>query len=157
MMMMMMMMIMIMNAHSTPQAMIHQLQAEMNFEPENEQEELLKNGINSIIRQLGEEHPENAKFLPKLANVEINELLFTACRRGATVSAWWLWKEGGSFSRICSDGMTPLHAAMKEEHFQTAEAVVLHMGGNMFLPDGTDHLLVDRFPPEMKDKLLKVC
>ncbi|XP_047499128.1 uncharacterized protein LOC125045741 [Penaeus chinensis] len=138
-------------------AIRHKLKVEMDFAPENSMDQMLKSGISNLLQHLEGKEPWKAKFNSTKNNPEhLTQLLVTACKRGATTSAWWVWQAGGNpVSSVAST--SALHAALNPErpHLDTARTLILHMGCNPFLPGEDGSLLFNNMPLEFRKQLLQ--
>ncbi|XP_042858456.1 uncharacterized protein LOC122244579 [Penaeus japonicus] len=95
----------------------------------------------TLLGALDGEKPWEATFeCPANSSDSLDSFLFRACKGGATTLAWWIWNSGGSAVSLHREGATPLHAALDAGHLDTARALALHMGGNLFLPDAAGRL-----------------
>ncbi|XP_042884081.1 uncharacterized protein LOC122260749 [Penaeus japonicus] len=116
----------------------------------------LKVSAETLVKSLEGDKPWDAKVsvLGDSPNTQ-DSLLFRACAAGATTFAWWIWHSGGSAVSQNKKGETPLHAALDAGHLDTATALVLHMGANLFLPDHKGRAPVDLIPDDAtKEHLL---
>ncbi|XP_063615822.1 uncharacterized protein LOC134789018 [Penaeus indicus] len=138
-------------------AIRHKLKVEMDFVPQNPMDQMLKSGITDLLQHLEGMEPWKAKFKCTKNNPEhLTQLLVTACKRGATTSAWWVWQAGGNpVSPVAST--SALHAALNPEqpHLDTARALILHMGCNPFVPGEDGSLLFNNLPLEFRKQLLQ--
>ncbi|XP_047481034.1 uncharacterized protein LOC125033502 isoform X3 [Penaeus chinensis] len=113
--------------------------------------------INTLMELLQGEKPWNAKVsVLGDSPTTLNRLLFRACASGATTLAWWIWHSGGSAVAQKTDGKTPLHGALDNGQHDTAAALALHMGANLFLPDNEGRLPIDLLSEDARSQLLKV-
>lgn len=133
------------------------LRVEMDFSPENPMEKMLKSGISDLLQHLEGVKPWKAKFNSAKNNPKhLTQLLVTACKRGATTSAWWVWQAGGSPASPVPS-VSALQAALNPEqpHLDTARALILQMGSNPFLPGEDGSLLFSNMPVEFRKQLLQ--
>ncbi|XP_042858197.1 serine/threonine-protein phosphatase 6 regulatory ankyrin repeat subunit A-like, partial [Penaeus japonicus] len=130
-------------------AAIHKIQSEMKLlGPE------LQISAEILVKSLEGYKPWDAKVIT--SKDSSNSLLFRACAAGATTFAWWIWHSGGNTLSQDKDGETPLHAALDAGHLDTATALVLHMGANLFLPDHKGRAPVDLIPDDAtREQLLQ--
>ncbi|XP_066948892.1 uncharacterized protein [Macrobrachium rosenbergii] len=110
---------------------------------------ILIQGVNNLILEdLSGEKPWEAQFRSPDA-VSLTQLYITACRYGATLTAWYIWKAGGSnYDRELPYNCTSLEAALSGGHFSTAFRLVLDMDANPFLKNKEGELLISLFPEE---------
>ncbi|XP_069983140.1 uncharacterized protein [Penaeus vannamei] len=133
------------------------LRVEMDFSPENPMEKMLKSGISDLLQHLEGVKPWKAKFNSAKNNPKhLTQLLVTACKRGATTSAWWVWQAGGSPASPVPS-VSALQAALNPEqpHLDTARALIIQMGSNPFLPGEDGSLLFSNMPVEFRKQLLQ--
>ncbi|XP_064121872.1 uncharacterized protein LOC135226354 isoform X1 [Macrobrachium nipponense] len=103
---------------------------------------------NLILEDLSGEKPWEAQFSSDTAS--LTQLYITACRHGATLTAWYVWKAGGSnYDRELPYDCTSLEAALDGGHFSTALRLVLDMDANPFLKNKEGKLPVDLFPEKL--------
>lgn len=138
------------------QAIRLKLGVEMDFSPDNNNEHMLKSAILNLIQQLKRMEPWKVKFVSGENDPEhLTQLLITACRRGATTSAWWAWQAGGS---TCDLSNSALQAVFDTEqpHLDTAKKLISHMGSNPFISAEDGSLLFSKIPMEIQKQLLQV-
>lgn len=117
----------------------------------------LQSEIDILLELLQGEKPWNAKVsVLEDPSTILSRLLFRACASGATTLAWWIWHSGGSAVAQNEKGETALHGALDSGQLDTAVALVLHMGANLFLPDNEGRLPVDLISDDTRSQLLKV-
>ncbi|XP_064121866.1 uncharacterized protein LOC135226353 isoform X1 [Macrobrachium nipponense] len=116
----------------------------------------LTQNVNKLILELSEEKPREAQFSSKA--ISLTQLYVTACRYGATLTAWYIWKAGGSnYDRELPYDCTSLEAALDGGHFSTALRLVLDMDANPFLKKNKgQELPIDLFPEKLRVYLLEV-
>ncbi|XP_063612337.1 uncharacterized protein LOC134785836 [Penaeus indicus] len=113
--------------------------------------------IDTLMELLQGEKPWNAKVsVLGDSPTTLNRLLFRACASGATTLAWRIWHSGGSAVAQNKEGKTPLHGALDKGQIDTAAALALHMGANLFLPDNEGRLPIDLLSDDARSELLKV-
>ncbi|XP_064121650.1 serine/threonine-protein phosphatase 6 regulatory ankyrin repeat subunit A-like [Macrobrachium nipponense] len=101
---------------------------------------------NLILEDLSGEKPWEAQFMSP-DSASLTQLYLTACRYGATLTAWYVWKAGGSnYDRELPYDCTALEAALDGGHSSTALRLVLDMDANPFLKNKEGKLPVDLFP-----------
>ncbi|XP_064121885.1 uncharacterized protein LOC135226356 [Macrobrachium nipponense] len=118
-------------------------------EAEEDSRLLLIQGVNDLIlKDLSGEKPWEAWFRKPDA-ASLTQLYITACRYGATLTAWYVWKAGGSnYHRALPSDCTSLEAALSRGHFSTAFRLVVDMDANPFLKNKEGELLIDLFPED---------
>ncbi|XP_042881990.1 uncharacterized protein LOC122259333 isoform X2 [Penaeus japonicus] len=133
-------------------AAIHKIQSEMKLLDQE-----LQISAEILVKSLEGDKPWDAKVITSRdSSVALNSRLFRACAAGATTFAWWIWHSGGNTLSQDKDGETPLHAALDAGHLDTATALVLHMGANLFLPDHKGRAPVDLIPDDAtREQLLQ--
>lgn len=111
---------------------------------------ILIQSVNNLIHEdLSGEKPWEAQFRSP-DTVSLTQLYITACRYGATLTAWYIWKAGGSnYDRGLPKDYTSLEAALSGGHFSTAFRLVLDMDANPFLKNKESKLLIDLFPEKL--------
>ncbi|XP_042885971.1 serine/threonine-protein phosphatase 6 regulatory ankyrin repeat subunit B-like isoform X2 [Penaeus japonicus] len=137
-------------------AVENKLNAEIDFISSEPLDNILKKSIQELIIMLQGDRPLRAKFpdLPLADQDMLDSLLCRACEKGATMAAWWIWQRGGNIIPLTSSSTTSLHAAVEARQWNTVEALVRHMGANLFLPDNKGHTAYERISDKRKKKLI---
>ncbi|XP_037775312.1 LOW QUALITY PROTEIN: uncharacterized protein LOC119572333 [Penaeus monodon] len=135
-------------------AVVHKLRFEKSLlDPDSR----LLPHIDTLMELLQGEKPWNAKVsVLGDTSTTLSRLLFRACACGATTLAWWIWHSGGSTVAQNKEGKTPLHGALDNGQLDTAAALALHMGANLFLPDKEGRLPIDSLSDDARSQLLKI-
>ncbi|KAG0696647.1 hypothetical protein GWK47_026477 [Chionoecetes opilio] len=84
--------------------------------------------------------------------VHLTTLMAMAAQANCPITATFLHQAGAwcYFSRSHS---SPLHAALRAQHWNLAESFVRDLEGCIYIPDGKGHFPVDMMPTEYKNKL----
>lgn len=118
---------------------------------------ILQKSIEELVVLLQGDQPWKAKLpdLPLADQDILDSLLCQACKRGATMAAWWVWQRGGTMIPLSTSSVTPLHVAVRAQKWNTVEALVRHMGANLFLPENGSTAL-ETIPAKLGKSLLEV-
>ncbi|XP_045608790.2 serine/threonine-protein phosphatase 6 regulatory ankyrin repeat subunit B [Procambarus clarkii] len=117
--------------------------------------ELVK-GVNGLLTALEGEEPSSAKWPHEGESVEsLTELMVHAARAKCTLTCSYLYLAGAEASLRPGSGVSPLHTALKAQHWRLAERMVLDMNGCLYVSDSTGHLPATILPPESRQPLEK--
>ncbi|KAK7065844.1 hypothetical protein SK128_019704, partial [Halocaridina rubra] len=118
-------------------------------------DKLLDQCIDRLVQDLQGEEPWKAKFR-RLKKFPLSQLFMAACKRGATITAWYIWRKGVSlFPPPGSEECSPLEVALANGKYETAMRLVLDMNANPFLKGKQNTVLINKFPESMRKQLLQ--
>ncbi|XP_047469290.1 serine/threonine-protein phosphatase 6 regulatory ankyrin repeat subunit C-like isoform X2 [Penaeus chinensis] len=139
------------------ETIVNQLNTEINYVSSEALDNILKKPIEDLVVILQGDFPWKAKFpdLPLADQDLLDSLLCQACKRGATMAAWWIWQRGGTMIPLSISSVMPLHAAARAQQWHTVEALVRHMGASLFLPDNEGYTSLENIPAKLKKTLLE--
>lgn len=137
------------------QTIVNQLNTEINYVSPEVLDNILKKSIEDLVVILQGDFPWKAKLpdLPLADQNMLDSLLCQACKRGATMAAWWIWQRGGTMIPLSISSDTPLHVAARAGKWYTVEALVRHMGASLFLLDND---ALETIPVKLWKTLLEV-
>ncbi|XP_063587411.1 serine/threonine-protein phosphatase 6 regulatory ankyrin repeat subunit C-like isoform X2 [Penaeus indicus] len=139
------------------ETIVNQLNTEIDYVSSEALDNILKKSIEDLVVMLQGDFPWKAKFpdLPLADQDLLDSLLYQACKRGATMTAWWIWQRGGTMIPLSTSSVMPLHAAAKAQKWHTVEALVRHMGASLFLPDNEGYIALENMPAKLRKMLLE--
>ncbi|XP_068240444.1 uncharacterized protein [Palaemon carinicauda] len=107
--------------------------------------------VRALISDLEGPKPWEAEFQSP-DGLTPTQLLVTASRYGATLTAWYIWRAGANnFERAYPySKCNALEAALSNKCYSTAFRLVVDMGANPFLMNKDREVSIDIFPDEMR-------
>lgn len=138
------------------ETVVNQLKTEIDYVSSEVLDNILQKSIEELVVLLQGDQPWKAKLpdLPLADQDMLDALLCQACKRGATMAAWWVWQRGGTMIPLSTSSVTPLHVAVRAQKWNTVEALVRHMGANLFLPENGSTAL-ETIPAKLGKSLLE--
>lgn len=123
----------------------------------------LSEGIKSLTSSLRSDTPWKTCWVPGVCSTDLyktkthlNRLIMDAVEANLPLTTAFLHEAGGQCYARDKNGVTPLHVALKFQHWGLAEVMVRNMGGCLYVSDVHGHWPTTTMPPVLQLKLEKV-